>query len=111
MTERGLKRVLGPLELAVLQILWKQSPLTVREVRERLPRRGNIAYTTVMTIIHRLYEKRFLKRRRSGVAHLYRPALTREELEAQLVERVISGLWDDFPELMQRQAQGLRHAV
>jgi predicted transcriptional regulator len=112
LTDRGLERVLGPLEVLVMQALWSQSPLTVRDLLDRVSERESVAYTTVMTIAHRLHQKRFLKRRRVRGAHRYWPALSREDLERLLVTNIISGLLEDFPETTRRDATArLRHAV
>ena len=51
--------VLGPRELEVLRIIWAHDgPVTVRQVFDvinaRRPREGQLAYTTVQTVMHRL---------------------------------------------------------
>lgn len=68
---------LGPLEIAVLEILWGQGESNVHDVVERLGR--PLAYTTVMTTLDRLYKKGLLERRKSERAFLYSPQLSRQE--------------------------------
>ena len=54
---------LGPLEQRVLDLLWKQpQAVAVREVQSALG--DELAYTTVMTTLDRLYKKGFLARQR-----------------------------------------------
>lgn len=40
-----------------MRVLWETPNLTVRDVAQRLPGRRQRAYTTVMTVMNRLYEK------------------------------------------------------
>lgn len=73
---------LGPLEVRVLELLWAgDGPRTVRDVHGAFP---DLAYTTIMTTLDRLYRKRVLDRRLQGRAFAYRVRLSREELFAQL---------------------------
>ncbi|WP_199572081.1 BlaI/MecI/CopY family transcriptional regulator [Streptomyces murinus] len=67
------RRVRGELESGVLAVLWAaDQPLTARQVLAELP--GDLAYTTVLTILSRLYDKGMLIRRREGRGHAYAPA-------------------------------------
>jgi len=68
---------LGPLETAVMEILWTHGELNVHEVGQRLAR--PLAYTTVMTTLDRLYKKELLNRRKSERAFLYSPSLSRAD--------------------------------
>ncbi|HSC29670.1 MAG TPA: BlaI/MecI/CopY family transcriptional regulator [Vicinamibacterales bacterium] len=73
---------LGPLERAVMDVVWQGSQVSVRDVQTRLGRA--VAYTTVMTTLDRLFKKGLVRRARSGRAFVYSSALTREEVEAKL---------------------------
>lgn len=66
------RRGRGELESGVLAALWAaERPLSAREVLERLP--GDLAYTTVLTILSRLYDKGTLVRHPAGRGHAYTP--------------------------------------
>jgi BlaI family penicillinase repressor len=80
----------GALERDVLNVLWADGDLAVRDVQGQLGR--PIAYTTVMTTLDRLYKKGVLLRRPSGRAFLYSAAVTREQLQARIAGRVLAGL-------------------
>ena len=72
-----------------MDVLWDTaSPLTVREVSERLADRG-LAHTTVMTVLDRLAKKGFAVRDRDGRAWQYQPAASRE---AYVTELMLSAL-------------------
>jgi predicted transcriptional regulator len=71
-SEASGRRARGELESGVLAALWAADrPLTARQVLDRLP--GGLAYTTVLTILSRLYDKRMLVRHRAGRGYAYAP--------------------------------------
>jgi predicted transcriptional regulator len=72
---------LGPLEIAVLEILWNRGECNVHDVVPLLSR--PLAYTTVMTTLDRLYKKGLLNRRKSERAFFYSPRWTRSEWDRQ----------------------------
>ncbi|MFG2729208.1 BlaI/MecI/CopY family transcriptional regulator [Streptomyces canus] len=66
------RRARGELESGVLAALWAvDEPLTARQVLERLP--GDLAYTTVLTILSRLHDKGMLVRHPAGRGYAYAP--------------------------------------
>ncbi len=94
---RGFRRprevasvALGRLERQVLEETWRRREISVRDVFTAFDER--VAYTTLMTTLDRLYRKRLLGRRKDGRAFLYRPLVSREELEQGIREDVIDGL-------------------
>lgn len=81
---------LGPLEVAVMNIVWQRGESTVRDVVDLLMR--PLAYTTVMTTLDRLYKKGLLTRRKSERAFLYTPRLSREAWEQERAGEFVAGL-------------------
>jgi predicted transcriptional regulator len=94
----GVSKLLGELEASVMERLWKAGSATVREVHASLSarREGELAYTTVMTVMSRLAEKGLLRRFREGSAFRYRPAVERETFIAEASRDVFSGLARDL---------------
>ena len=81
---------LGPLETRVLELLWAQrGPATVRHIRRALP---ELAYTTIMTTLDRLYRKGLLLRDKDGRAFTYAPRYTRAELLSELISGQVADL-------------------
>jgi predicted transcriptional regulator len=75
------RRAPGELEADVLATLWRSdTPMTPGQVRDELG--ADLAYTTVMTILTRLYDKGSVTRARVGRAFVYRPAFEQAELAA-----------------------------
>jgi predicted transcriptional regulator len=74
-----------------MEAMWRQAPASVRDMVAALADR-DLAYTTVMTTLDRLYKKGLLAREKEGQAFLYRPAMDRETYDRRLVSNVLEGL-------------------
>lgn len=86
--EAGARRAAGALESAVLAVLWEAgTPLSPGDVRDRLAARGadgsELSYSTVVTILTRLYQKKALARQRDGRAFRYAPVADEVGLAAR----------------------------
>ncbi len=89
MTNR-LKTFLGELETEIMEAVWKQPESTVRSVLFKLQKKRKIAYTTIMTVMSRLFEKGLLRRRAdSGGAYIYCPRQTKEEFFGRVSDDLI----------------------
>jgi predicted transcriptional regulator len=89
-----LKGELGPLERAVMDVIWAgEVDVTVRDVLNTRAAKG-LAYTTVMTILDRLWKKGYLSRRRRGRAFAYRARIDRETYLESLMEEVFANASD-----------------
>lgn len=65
----------GPLELKVLGILNSEANVSVSDIQTSLKKQGHdLAYTTVMTVLVRLYNKDLVTRQKEGRQFLYSPA-------------------------------------
>ncbi|MEU9171715.1 BlaI/MecI/CopY family transcriptional regulator [Streptomyces sp. NPDC048420] len=88
--EASGRRARGELESEVLAALWAaEGPLTAGQVREALP--GDLAYTTVLTILSRLYDKDMLVRHREGRGYAYEPARDEASHTAQRMHSLLEG--------------------
>jgi predicted transcriptional regulator len=81
---------LGPLEKRVMELSWSNGEMTVREAGLGLAR--NLAYTTVMTTLDRLFKKGLLNRRKVDRAFLYSPKFTAAELVQRKTGELVAGL-------------------
>ena len=89
--------MLGSLETEVLGSLRGLKQGSARDVRLSLERRGiRVAYTTVATILTRLFQKGFVRRRREacrgGERYVYRPA----EVEQKYLRNLLRGVVEMF---------------
>jgi predicted transcriptional regulator len=82
------RRARGSLEQEVVAVLAAASgPMTPAQVRDALG--GDLAYTTVMTVLARLHDKETVIRRRSGRAYAYQPAGDDAEVTARRMRRLL----------------------
>jgi predicted transcriptional regulator len=90
---KTLSSLFGPLELAVLEALWSRcESLSVKALQKDFP---DVAYTTLMTTLDRLYKKKALRRSKRGRAYFYEACLTREEVQSSLASVVFTALLRD----------------
>jgi predicted transcriptional regulator len=92
---RASSKQLGPLEQRMLEALWARRSATVRELVENGCE--DLAYTTVMTTLDRLFKKGFLAREAEGRAFRYTPRLSREELQRETAGQALRQLLDASP--------------
>jgi predicted transcriptional regulator len=79
-------RRLGELEAQVMLRVWQlNTPSSVRAVQEALLPNREPAYTTVMTVLDKLFRKGLLRRRLDGRAYLYEAVLSRDAYTAELM--------------------------
>jgi len=103
---KALEAFLGPLEANVMESIWgsRKTPVTVREIYEALKKTKNLAYTTVMSTMDRLFEKNLLDRKiekgRGGLYYVYWPALEKQSFQKSAVREVLSSLIDNFGEVV-----------
>ena len=85
-----LRLILGPLETEVMEVLWMNGDCRVREVVRQLHR--EIAYTTVMTTLDRLFKKNLVCRRICDRAYIYSPRVTCQQWRERVVHDVVAKL-------------------
>src|SRR5262249_40610374 len=84
---------LGENELDLLKMLWEHGPGTVREINLLSRRQGRRwAYTTVLTMLQRLEAKGYVTSDKGGVAHVFRPVVTRDKLLRQRLKDLANQL-------------------
>lgn len=93
---RGAQGLLGELEYEIMQVLWGTGPANVGTVLEHLNRRrrrsSQLAYTTAMTVLARLYDKELLDRSKIGRGYTYVPRFDEQELVAHLSQLEVEDL-------------------
>src|SRR5690606_11122896 len=89
---------LGPLEKKIMNVLWKKQESSVRNIWLELKKDQSVAYTTVLTVLSRLFTKGMVARKKEGKSFLY----SSKENKAETVQSVIRGslhkLIDNFGE-------------
>lgn len=72
-----------------MKAVWRRHPITVRDVQAAIQPDRSLAYTTVMTVMHRLYLKGFLKRKLQSKAHYYEPTVDFADVRDAAVSGII----------------------
>lgn len=114
----------GPLEMEVLGILNSTGEHSVSEIQAKLKESGNrLAYTTVMTVLVRLYTKGLVQRHKESRYFIYAAAKRKDASALKIFEKVknslfgseklkpILGLLDSEEKLSKEELQELRKAI
>ncbi len=76
-------------ELAILRVLWKRGPSTVRQVHDELGERQRVGYTTVLKLLQIMTEKGLVTRNESARTHVYKARLAEDQTQRQLVRDLL----------------------
>ena len=88
---------LSPAETEILRLLWQLQTGTVQDVCDKLPRGRRIAYATVQTLLRRLEAKGYLTHEAKGKAHVFQPAVKREDVIKRTVGDFVQRLFGGDP--------------
>ena len=94
----SLPPALHELESEIMEEVWRRGRCTVRDVLDALNARSGVqrAYTTVMTVMHRLDGKGLLRRERAGRHDVYAATLGREEYARARAGAEVGALVDEY---------------
>lgn len=93
-----LRDVLGPLAAPIIEAIVARGEASVGEVVEDLDEREDRrhAYTTVMTIMGRLFERGLLAREKRGRQYIYRSTNPEADLIDQLSQQAVDRVIDRY---------------
>ena len=104
MTKRDRTRRPTDAELAILQVLWRRGASTVRQVHDVLKHQKPTGYTTVLKFMQIMTEKGLLLRDESERSHVYRPQISAEETQRQLVGDLLDRAFEGSAQRLVLQA-------
>src|SRR6266571_3105261 len=94
MAARSTVPGLGPLESAIMTVLWNASrPLKPQEVRDQIDYH-EVGYTTVASVLTILRDKEMTRRARQGRAYLYEAAVSRDQHLGRIVRAALDAADD-----------------
>lgn len=96
MADRQLA-ALSAAETEIVRIVWQLGKATVGEVCEALPAKRRIAYATVQTLLRRLERKGYVTHEVKGRAHVFLPAVRREDVVRRTVGDFVNRLFGGDP--------------
>ena len=82
---------LTKLELQIMEALWSQGALSIREIQEAFPEKGRPAYSTVQTTVYRLEGKGAVRRaKKISNAHIFEAVVSRNAARGKLIDDLLS---------------------
>ena len=82
-------------EWAVLERLWEEGPLSIRQVADVLyPKGGASEYATVHKLLERLEAKKYVQRKRAGGVFLFQAAISRDDVIGRQLETLVDKMYD-----------------
>jgi len=91
---RPVSRHPTELELEILKILWREGPLPGRGIRDALAGFRELAYTSVMTIMKIMTEKKYVRRKKAEGSFVYFPCVKEETVSRQMLHDVVDRVFD-----------------
>ncbi|HEY3938868.1 MAG TPA: BlaI/MecI/CopY family transcriptional regulator [Bryobacteraceae bacterium] len=78
------------LELQIMQALWDNGAVSIREIQEAFPERGRPSYTTVQTTVYRLEGKNAVRRvKKISNAHIFEAVVSRNATQHRLIDDLL----------------------
>ena len=87
---------LGELEQQIMDILWECKSCSARDILIILKKNRNLAYTTVATILQRLYDKGLLKRIENKSGYIYSPKVTKKSYSKNIAQTFLRKFINSF---------------
>lgn len=97
--ESGLNRFFGSLEAQIMDILWENQSMTIKDTQQKLEQVKPVNFNTVMTVMNRLVEKGFLEKQQTDRSYRYRPILTREAFMETQSKELTHEMFEEFGQL------------
>ena len=92
---RRKTRTLTELELAIMQIVWKDKEVTVEDIRRQLKKIGRpLALPSIRTMLGILMDKGYVARRPIGRGHAYRAVVTADKAKKHILKDVVERAFD-----------------
>jgi BlaI family penicillinase repressor len=85
-------------ELQIMKIMWRLGTATVRDVYEAIRKRRKVAYTTVMTVMNVLEQKKYLKKRLADRAYVYQATRSQDQVIKGMVKDFVNRVFDGAAE-------------
>jgi BlaI family penicillinase repressor len=97
-------------ELEILRHLWKHGPSTVRDVNDALNIGKEVGYTTTLKLMQIMADKGLVSRILEGKTHIYEAAVSEENTQQQLLDKVMHTAFGGSMSRLVMQALGQNQA-
>ena len=93
-------------ELEILSILWDSGPCTVRFVNDKLNEIRPVGYTTTLKFLQIMTDKGIVTRQADGRTHVYTANLKKENVQNQLLEKLMDSVFGGSAQQLVLQTLG-----
>ncbi len=97
-------------ELAILRVLWRSGPSTVRQVHETLSAEQETGYTTTLKLMQIMTQKGLVTRDESHQSHVYSAVLKEEQAQRQFVRHLLNRVFNGSTPKLVLQALAAKKA-
>jgi predicted transcriptional regulator len=87
-------------ELRLMRLLWARGESAVADLVQALPEDTPLAYTSVLTTIRILEQKRYVRHRKEGRAFLYSPCVAENEARRSEIQHLLQRFFENSRERM-----------
>lgn len=92
-----MSKILTPLELKVMNILWKKKKAFVKDVLESWDEDPKPAYNTISTTVRILQEKEFVGHEAFGRSHKYYPLVSKFKYQKNFLHNALDSVFSGDP--------------
>ena len=93
-----LRKTLSPLEQEAMNIVWELKECSIRDVVEKFNQEKKLAYTTVATLLQRLFEKGLVNRNNHNTILSYTPKISKDIYGKKMAKSFIQTFMSSFGE-------------
>ena len=94
---------LGPLQRAVMEVLWDVQEATVHEILARLAPAKTLAYTSVLSCLQKLEKLGWVTHRSEERTYYYRPTKSRDEASRRSLFQLLDDVFGGSPSRLLQQ--------
>jgi BlaI family transcriptional regulator, penicillinase repressor len=82
---------LSKLELQIMDVMWEQGVVSIREIQEAFPEKDRPAYTTIQTTVYRLEAKKAVRRvKKISNAHMFGAVVSRGAAHRRVLDDILN---------------------
>ncbi|HAQ62233.1 TPA: transcriptional regulator [Candidatus Delongbacteria bacterium] len=93
-------------ELDILQILWQNGNMTVKDINEEINKVKETGYTTTLKLMQIMHEKGLLSREQNGRSHVYKASIKEDDTKSSLLKYFIQSTFNGSTASLVMQALG-----
>ena len=92
-TQIMVKKILTPLELKVMNVLWRLENAFIKDILSNWDEQPPPAYNTISTIVRILADKGFVGYEAHGRTHRYHPIISREDYQGDFLNNALKNVF------------------